>query len=842
MLDAAAASRAAVLLLALGEPGIGKTRFLAEVAAVARRRGSAVLYGRGFEAEMVRPYGAWIDALRSVELGTLAPDLARDLATLLPELAPPQGAAEAATGDTAAEAATGDTAAQAATGRTAAQVATGETAAKAATGPTAAEAAAGPSSLAVPAASQVGERARLYDAIVRLIDGLGAEGRPVVLVIDDLQWLDDASIALLHYVERALAGRRAMLLAAARPAELERNPSADRMLRALARDGRLHRLELPALGADATTALVHAVGRELDAARLHAESAGNPLYTLELARSALRGETGDGAAATLAGLLDERLARLGPEARDLLPWAAALGRSFGADTLAAVCDRPTGDHLRALDELERHGVLRAATHGGYDFTHDLLRRAAYRKLSPPRRQLVHARIATVLDGLRSTAGGDGTLAGDVAHHAALGGRSELAVRASIAAGDHSLRLGARAEAAELAERGLGYAAALPRSTALPLQIELLKICVHSHLARRRARDLEAGLVRLVEEARAAGLAASVQTGVYLLATLADGRGATAEARELILRDTEASRRADAVTAARALGNTGRCLAQIERDQPRAESLLIEAAAIARGAGVEVIDIPWGFGLLRHFAGDYDEAGRELAQAERMARAEQDHWSQSQCLTHLAMIEIERGRPAAALAHAEALRAVAGKLGEGSEGPVADALAALARRMLDAEGASGELAGALERLRAIDVNRFLAYTLNLAGRHDLERGELAEAARCSEEALAAAAASGRGHSPTVIAESTLARVAALSGDGDGAARHLALAEAEAARPDLLLSGFAAEALAQARSALGISTPAPTLPSTVARHNPAQGELADADAPPDDRSTGDSAWPT
>jgi len=306
------------------------------------------------------------------------------------------------------------------------------------------------------------------------------------------------------------------------------------------------------------------------------------------------------------------------------------------------------------------------------------------------------------------------------------------------------------------------------------------------------------------------------------------RGATGEARELILRNADTSRTADAATAARALGNTGRCLAQIERDKPRAEALLCEAAELAAAAAIEVIDVPWGFGLLRHFAGDYDEANRQLALAEQSARAADDHWSRSQCLTHLAMIEIERRRPEVALRYAEALAAVAGKLGEGSEGPIGEALAALARRMLDAPDAGAELAAALERLRAIDVNRFPAYTLNLAGRYDLERGELAEAVRCCEEALAAAAASGRGHSPTVIAESMLARAAVRRGEADAATLHLARAEAEAARPELL-SGFAAAALDEARGALGIPTPAPTPTSTLARQ--AAG-----------KPNGGKAWPT
>src|SRR5262249_15245035 len=88
---AAAIEGRAPLLLVLGEPGIGKTRLLDELAARVRAAKGVVLAGRSFEAEMVQPYGPWIDALRSAPLAYLEPKLRAELAPLLPKLgeAPP---------------------------------------------------------------------------------------------------------------------------------------------------------------------------------------------------------------------------------------------------------------------------------------------------------------------------------------------------------------------------------------------------------------------------------------------------------------------------------------------------------------------------------------------------------------------------------------------------------------------------------------------------------------------------------------------------------------------------------------------------------------------------------
>src|SRR5262249_24606763 len=83
---AASEGRAGEVLVVLGEPGMGKSRLLEEVQRLTRGMGGTVLAGRAFEAEMVRPYGAWIDALRSSRLDRIEGGLRADLAPLLPEL------------------------------------------------------------------------------------------------------------------------------------------------------------------------------------------------------------------------------------------------------------------------------------------------------------------------------------------------------------------------------------------------------------------------------------------------------------------------------------------------------------------------------------------------------------------------------------------------------------------------------------------------------------------------------------------------------------------------------------------------------------------------------------
>src|SRR5690606_2298025 len=128
------------------------------------------------------------------------------------------------------------------------------------------------------------DRSEIFDAVLRLVRLL-AQDATAVIAIDDLQWLDDASAALLHFIARSSVGLRTLIVTAARPAELEENPAAVSFMGELRRARRLRVLEIDPLDADQTARLVHAVLPDADAARVFADSGGNPLFALEEARA-----------------------------------------------------------------------------------------------------------------------------------------------------------------------------------------------------------------------------------------------------------------------------------------------------------------------------------------------------------------------------------------------------------------------------------------------------------------------------------------------------------------------------------------------------------------------------
>src|SRR5690606_17658171 len=333
--------------------------------------------------------------------------------------------------------------------------------------------------------------------------------------------------------------------------------------------------------------------------------------------------------------------------------------------------------LGAVAELERRGVLRPASGrpGAYDFSHDLIRQAAYRRLADPRRRLVHRQIQRALEQLPDP---DDAIAADLAHHASLAGDAEAAARACLRAGGRCLRIFAHQEAAALAMRGLGLVERLPLPDCLELEAGLLLLLVHAGGDRGRERRVEADITRVARAAEGAGASDATRLALQALSYLhwRDGDAATAAAHSL--RAAEAGRAGDPFTMAHALADTARCLAHLERDLHRAELLVAEAQAIAEPLDIELLDVPWALALLRHFGGDTDAAADLFRTTLALARAERHRWAECDCLTRLAMIDIECGRPDDALRTCAELVSVASRMGEGSEAPFARALVALAR--------------------------------------------------------------------------------------------------------------------------------------------------------------------
>lgn len=676
---------ASEVLLLLGEAGIGKTRLLEELREKMHLLNGYVLWGRGFAAEMVRPYGVWIDALRSLA-AEAAVSIPQELGFLLPE--------------------------------------------------------------AGQAAETPADRSRLFDAVVQFLAQLCQSAVPVAILLDDIQWIDEASCALLHYAARVLSHLPIRFACAARPQELEAYTAVLRVVQALRREGRLRTIELSPLEPEQTAQLVRSLNLPQSpkfswdqiAAQVFIESGGNPLFALEIARALSQRATVH--SETLEALIQDRLQQLGEHAHELLPWAAALGRSFKPTTVADVADFPLAKLLVAIEQLEQQAIIRPGTAGSdeirYDFIHDIVRQVAYRQLSEPRRRLVHLQIAHKLNQLSKVDAA--SHAGDIAHHAALGGDRVLAATASLTAAERCLKLFAYAEAAELSQRGIEHCQSLSEQPRIQTHLSLLRVCAIAGVSADQAAQVEVDVQRLVEQANARGWKDEAMIGLEALVVLHFNRHDFVRVHQDSLRVAEASRAASPVTAARMLAYGGSCLAEIGRDMLRAEALLLEAQSLADRVGLLIVDIPCGLGSVQRHNGHYAEARTLLQQAWRLAQTEQDHWRECSCLCYLAMTELEAGNPAAALPYCREMAEVATKMsGESSEGAFAVALEALSNYAQRKPDAAPALEQAILTLQQIDAKRMLSYLLVGAATSDLKTDQAELALYRAKTALEAAQA-------------------------------------------------------------------------------------------------------
>ncbi len=639
------AERRGRVLLITGEPGIGKSRLLEELAAAARRRGGHVFGGRAFEAETVRPYGPIVDALR--EAGQ-------------------------------------------------------------------------PS----PFGGQPSDRTSLYDEVVDQLAQAGERRPPAVLLLDDAHWIDEASAELTHYLVRRLRDHPVLVAVALRPGELADNPAAARLHRSLARTPDVITVTLGPLAAGEIKQLLGPLDGKV-AERLSAECGGNPFLALELARAAGSGVPDPGA--SLSRLIAERFAGLRVADRALLGWLAALGRAFDVKVLAQATGLAAGELATGLERLEHHGILRCRE-TGYDFAHDLVRQASYRQLSAPRRQLLHAHIARALAGL---ADADAAWMSDVAHHAALGGDAALAVRASVAAARRCLRLFAFREAAELAARAEPLAVSLAQPERVAALVDLAEIRLGAELR----PDVEERLTRLAAEARALGMAA-VETRAFYLRSVVHFRAGDPEgALDTAFGRIEAARHTSREHLGAQLAGAARCCLLLEKNLKVATDFVAQAESLL--AAHESLELAWSQGTLAYWQGKLDEAAACMGHALALARREHAYWEACEASLALAWIELDRGRPDQALAHAAELADHAGRVVEGVYGAMADGVRALVQAAREPEAGFAAFEHSLPALHQAGANRLLAMAHNRAAQLALRLGENERAERHARAALASA---------------------------------------------------------------------------------------------------------
>jgi len=596
--QAASAGRRGMVLVA-GGAGVGKTRLVTEVAELARKQGAVVVATQCFAAPgrlALAPVADWLrDPAVRAAAATMDPAWRAEVARLLPD--------------------------QGVTGHDPR-----------------------PGTMA-----DAWQRHRFYEGLAR---ALIAVCRPLLLILDNVQWCDQETLDFISF-SLGLASDETPLLVAGTVREDHRR--GDRELAAWAvrmrAAGLLTELALSPLDAADAARLAEAIsGRQLatqDTAMLYATTGGFPLYVIEAARGdagepGWSGEAGESPAGDLSAVLRKRLAQATAEAQEVAGLAAAAGTDFSLDLLTEASDLTADAVVAAIDELWRSRILREFG-TGYDFSHDLLREAAYAEVTPARRWLLHRRIAQGLELLH--AGKTDSVAARLAAQYARAGDQAKAVAYYRQAAQVAVGRFAHAEAIRLYRDTLSVIEAMAAGRdrdSLELAALIALAAPLNAKEGYASRALERDMQRSVALAESLGRGDLVQVGLVALVVVWFVQGRTADSHR------GAARALALATPGSSIAGQARFImggAELAMGRP-AEGLRHLAFAAGLGGGKELLSVgtlanvhATAWGAHAHWLlGDEESAVRASQEAIDMARAIGDPYNLSIALAYSAITQ------------------------------------------------------------------------------------------------------------------------------------------------------------------------------------------------------------
>ena len=434
---AALAERGAAAVLVGGDAGMGKSRLIEEFCARARSAGTLVAVGACTPAEGGGlPYGPVVGVLR---------DVARQLPPA--EVAGVLGFAQRSLGLVSPSASRASSADES-----------------------------DPDSS--PATGLV--KTKLFEALLQSIEVL-TQRAPVVLVFEDLQWADSASIEVFDFLTRNLGDRPVLLVATYRADEVDRGGALRRLLAELGRHSRVSLLELPGLDrVEIASLLTDIVGGSPDWTLVDAvstRSGGNPFFAEELAAA----RHAKALPTALRNVVMMRIERLSPHALHVVGVAAAAGASIHHRLLSAAA-RLDGDELDAavLEAIEHKVLVADAGESSFRFRHALLREAAYDALLPGERARLHRALAVALKAHPELgAAGPGYAAMELADHWWEAADWPAALTASLTAADAAAAVIAIPEASAYFERALAAGELIPPDSAAWQAIDRIDLYMKS---------------------------------------------------------------------------------------------------------------------------------------------------------------------------------------------------------------------------------------------------------------------------------------------------------------------------------------------------------------------------
>ncbi|MCB0104491.1 MAG: AAA family ATPase, partial [Caldilineaceae bacterium] len=401
-----------------GEAGIGKTRLTEELVILAEREKTSVARARSHALQGQLAYGPITDWLRSAPLQFTLAQLEEvwltELARILPELLVDY------------------------------------------------------STLVPPKPmNESWQRTRFFDA---LCHAFTAGDRPLLLVVDDLQWADVDTLEWIQYLVEC-ATDKLLVVGTVRADEIDTTHPLCRVRQQLERHEKFTELLLSPLVAPATAVLARQVAQQQladdEAEQLFQETAGNPLFVIETMRATQETPVakpvplhlGNNARqeqrfvpAKIYSVIQTRLAQLSPAAQTVAQIGATIGRRFDVALLVKAAGLDEDGVFAALDELWQRRVIVEVDAMHFDFSHDRIRDVAYAEISPIQRRRLHQSVVNALEAIHR--GNLDLVAGQMATHCRQAGLIEKAVGYANQAAKHALQLSANEEAIAYLENGL----------------------------------------------------------------------------------------------------------------------------------------------------------------------------------------------------------------------------------------------------------------------------------------------------------------------------------------------------------------------------------------------------
>lgn len=402
------------LVIVSGDPGIGKSRLVEELMAWVRQQGALVAQARAYAAGGALAYSPLTDWLRSLMQPAQGFPLdavwLTEIARLLPELLSLK-----------------------------------------------------PELPAPEPLTESWQRQRLFEALARAIL---SHNCPLLLVLDNLQWTDQETLAWLDYLLRSNRGSPLLVAATLRSNEI----GADHQLMPLLLYWRstelLTEISLaPFDEMDTLTLAEQIADKEISedwSAHLFNETEGNPLFIIETIRATddqYTTQIGSTVPPKVQSVIEARLAQLSAPAFSVAKVAATIGRAFVFDVLAEASQEDEDTLVQGLDELWQRGIIREQNDNDYDFSHDKLREVVYHNLSAANKRILHRRVAVALemifcDNLDS-------VSGQIAVHFELGGSIQKAISYYWHGGEVERQIYANEKAIHHYEKGLALLKTMP---------------------------------------------------------------------------------------------------------------------------------------------------------------------------------------------------------------------------------------------------------------------------------------------------------------------------------------------------------------------------------------------